>query len=603
MSCSFEAKETRVPDGNEVALGFDPTDAPTTRRRSGDPRSFAAPLSARHPSLQGAHRFIAPVVTGKEDPPYLAGYLTQPSVAPGDPLSVHVATRSSADCFVDVYRVTGCADVLFTPRLRHVERLGQVSPVRYPALAGGRKLSPGNADADGCRWPGHTLLSAVPESWESGMYIVQFTAAEEPTGEASPLLGQDAVMIVRPARPGAETPLLCQVNLATWLAYHMWDNRSLYMGRAADGMRYDELRASRASAHRPGLGLGLPNETLLTPSPPKAAYAFALVDWLERKGIDVDFCTGLDVGSGAMPLSEYQALLTVGHDEYWTADQRRRVQEFRRAGGHTVFLGGNLAYWEIRPSDDDTAIECYKNSGGGWWSATSATGTPEEPLDPVAYPAAQPGVGLITSEVWRSKPAATVPLTGVYMVTTRPGADELVHAGCAWWWEELGGPTRPAVGFTVTSPDHWVFEGTGLRAGDEFGAELRLIGHEADGLELDFDASPPQLTMADGALPGTELLAYADCRDWGEPDYSAWPPITVPGRRLSCCAFGGSATMIHQQSEGEGMLFAAPLTDWVFALVPSIDWSQHRDLDPLVRPPHDVVEAVTLNVIRRCMGD
>ncbi len=592
-----------LPDCHEAAQGFDPTDAPTTRRRDADRRGFAAPLSVRHPSLQGAHRFLAPPVTGEEDPPYFAGYLTHLSVAPGDPLSVHVATRSSADCSVDVYRVTGCTDALFTPRLRHVERLGQVSPVRYPPLRAGRKLSPGNADAAGCGWPGHTLLSAVPESWESGVYVVQFTAAEQPTGQASPLLGQDAVLIVRPARPGADTPLLCQVNVGTWLAYHMWDNRSLYMGRAADGTRYDELRASSASAHRPGLGLGLPNETLLTPAPPKAAYAFAFVDWLERKGIDVDFCTGLDIGSGAMPLSEHRALLTVGHDEYWTANQRRRVQEFRRAGGHTVFLGGNLAYWEIRANEEGTAIECYKNSGGGWCAAAGATGTPEEPLDPLAYPEAQSDAGPITSELWRSEPEATIPLTGVYMVSTRPGGDELVRAGCAWWWEEFGGPTRPALGFTVTRADHWAFEGTDLREGDEFGAELRLIGHEADGLELDLEARPPRLTMADGALPGTELLAYADCGDWGEPDYSAWPPHTVPERGLSCCAFGGGVTMIHQQPDGEGMLFAAPLNDWVLALVPSIDWSDHRELQPSVRPPHDVVDAITGNVVRRCMRD
>jgi hypothetical protein len=61
--------------------------------------------------------------------------------------------------------------------------------------------------------------------------------------------------------------------------------------------------------------------------------------------------------------------------------------------------------------------------------------------------------------------------------------------------------------------------------------------------------------------------------------------------------------MIHRQPDGEGMLFAAPLNDWVLALVPSIDWSQHRDLEPPVRPPHDVVDTITENVLRFCISD
>jgi hypothetical protein len=612
-------------DSNNVGQQFVPADPAPMRRRIAGADSRGAALSPRHPSLQGTHRFIAPAVSGDEDPPYFAGYLTQLSVAPGEPLSVHVASRSSAPCFVDVYRVIGCADVLLTPRLEHVERLGEVPVLRYPKLPGGRKLCPGEADSAGCRWPAHTVLEAVPESWDSGVYLVQFTAESQPTECSSALLGQDALLIVRPFHPGSETSLLCQVNVATWAAYHIWDNRSLYMGRTAEGSRYDELRVSRASFHRPGLGLGLPNETLLTPAPPKAAGVFAFVDWLSRKGIHADFCTGLDIGNDVVPLQGYRALITVGHDEYWTSRQRQRVQEYRNQGGHTVFLGGNLAYWEIRENAERTGIECYKNSGGGPCSAAAVTaadqqGQTVEPLDP-AYPTlgtleSPQGIPraeaevedenkgeqkILTSELWRCVEESTVPLTGVYMVKSRPGSLEVIQAGAAWWWEEFGGPTRPAVGFTVVEADHWVFAGTGLAEGESFGEAIRLVGHEGDGLEMDFVSGLPRLTMKDGALAGTTLLAYGDCRDWAEVDYSAWPPQSVKGRQLSCCAFAGCVTMIHRQASGEGMLFAAPVTDWVLCLAPSIDWSQHRDLKPAIRPPDPIVDAITWNVMRFCL--
>jgi hypothetical protein len=588
-------------DDTTAGAKFGPEDPPPTRRRAADPAAAAAAVRPLHPALQASHRFTAPAITGDEVPAYFAGYLTSLSVAPGEPLSVHVATRSTEDCFVDVYRVTGCADALFAPELRHVDRLGPLSPLRYPKLRGGRKLAPGDADAMGCGWPSHTVLDAVPSSWDSGVYVVQFTAAAEPTGCAAQLLGQDAILIVRPQPGSQSSAVICQASVATWNAYHMWDNKNLYMGRTTDGIRYDELRASRVSFHRPGLGLGMPNDTLFSPSPPKASYLFAFIDWLNRREVAADFCTGLDIARGTLALHGYKAVISVGHDEYWPPAQRQKVRGFRVRGGHTVFLGGNLAFWEIKDSPDTNGIECYKNSGG--WKCAAATAKPgqaEEPLDP-SYPTSDAGEGIVTSELWRRVPEATLPLTGVYFVTTRPGGEETVPAGAAWWWEEFGGPARPAVGFTVAEPDHWVFDGTGLASGDTFGAAVRLIGHEADGLELDYSVAPPRLSMLDGALPETSLLAYADCRDWGEVDYSAWPPQRETGRQLSCCAFGGSVTMIHRHPEGEGMLFVAPVLDWSLALVPSLDWTQNRELYPAIRLPDATVDAITWNVLSFCM--
>ena len=33
-------------------------------------------------------------------------------------------------------------------------------------------------------------------------------------------------------------------------------------------------------------------------------------------------------------------------------------------------------------------------------------------------------------------------------------------------------------------PDHWLFEGTGLKRGDEFGGKDTIVGYECDGCEL-----------------------------------------------------------------------------------------------------------------------
>ena len=503
-----------VPDSEPPR---EPHVAMRRRAPSGD-TTFAAGLC--HPSLAPNHRYLPFPATGGEPIPYFAGYIGAVSVAHGEPLVAHVATRSTADCFADVYRVTGCADARLLPRLSFVQRVGPIEPHRLPPSARGRRLSSGAADAEGCRWPAVELLAQVPAAWPSGIYLAQFTAADEPLGRTTDRAGEDALFVVRNAGARPAAPLLFQVSVATWAAYHMWHNRTLYMGRTAQGERFDELRNSTASLQRPGLGMCLPNETILTPAPPKAAYAFAFLDWLEREGIEVDVCTGLDVSAGRAGLERYRALLSVGHDEYWTAEQEEAVQAFRAAGGHTVFLGGNLAYWQVRSAPDLSSIECHKGSAD---PRDDERGEAPELLDPLLAAEPAPDAPPLTGETWRVRERSSIPTTGVYNFVRRLGAPgEVVTGGAMWWWEELGGPPRPPLGFTVCDPGHWAFEGLDLAAGDAFGAATKLIGHEADGLEVAWDeAERPRLTFADGALPGTELLAVADCRRWGEWDFGA----------------------------------------------------------------------------------
>ncbi|MGX9121012.1 N,N-dimethylformamidase beta subunit family domain-containing protein, partial [Mesorhizobium sp. BHbsci] len=519
-----------------------------------------------HPSLATDHRYLPFPATGREALPYFAGYMTEISVRQGQELAAHVATRSSEQCYVDIYRVIGCEDAHLVPKLSFVGRFGPFQPHRLPPSAAGRRLSSGDADSEGCRWPKVNLLKEIPADWTSGVYLAQFCSADEPQGRTSDRAGEDALFIVKGGddRPGSR--ILCQVNVATWLAYHIWHNRSLYAGRTEDGQRLEELRSSKASIHRPGIGLCYPNEGILSPKPAKAAYIFAFIDWLEREGMTADFCSGLDISAGHVTLANYGALVTIGHDEYWTANQLDAVRDFRNSGGHTIFLGGNLAYCLVRETPDRTAIKCYKSSGSGYSSdpPDNEHGDGRELLDPLFSASSTPDP-LLTGDSWLLRQESTIPTTGVYNLIRRPGAPrEVLTGGAWWWWEQFGGPSRPPCGFTICDPDHWVFDGLQVEQGDTFGAETKLIGHEGDGLEVEIRDSCPQLTFADGALPGTRLLAVADCRRWGEWDFSAWPPIFTSGQRENLGGLGGFVTMVFHQEPGKGMLFCAPTTDWVF---------------------------------------
>lgn len=301
-------------------------------------------------------------------------------------------------------------------------------------------------------------------------------------------------------------------------------------------------------------------------------------------------------------------MITVGHDEYWTGPQRDAIEGFVSRGGNAAFFGGNLSYWQVRSREDGQVIECYRRGVG-----TVPAGLPlpgdGEPLDPLYRdPIENPGhdnssvtVEFHTDPLNRS----TTSLTGVSTrndeLRRRRGTDvsELVFAGACWWWEDLGGPERPAVGFTVSEEEHWALEGTGLRAGDVFGASQKVVGFECDGLDVEILDGRPQPTGRDSPPPGVQIVAFADCRHWAEIDYSHKPPRQTPGVRLNDAIIAGTVTIVSWRSEAGGEVFTAPTTDWVFALMPTIDYTRYRSIHPPVNPVSEHVVQITRNVMQR----
>ena len=128
--------------------------------------------------------------------------------------------------------------------------------------------------------------------------------------------------------------------------------------------------------------------------------------------------------------------------------------------------------------------------------------------------------------------------------------------------------------FTVHRPDHWVFKGTGLHAGDHFGGKDKIVGYETDGCEMTHSDGRPEPTHRDGTPPGFEILASAPAR-WPD-DIWLWYERWQPGRNGNACLG------IYRRKAG-GTVFTASTTDWANGL---------RGHDP-------VVERITRNVLNR----
>ena len=91
----------------------------------------------------------------------------------------------------------------------------------------------------------------------------------------------------------------------------------------------------------------------------------------------------MDTDRNGSQLLNHKVFLSVGHDEYWSGNQRTNVEAARAAGVHLAFLSGNEVFWKTRwePSTDPSAtpyrtLVCYKETRDG---------KPIDPLDPPTW--------------------------------------------------------------------------------------------------------------------------------------------------------------------------------------------------------------------------
>lgn len=380
----------------------------------------------------------------------IQGYPTWPSVRPGSPLEFHIST--DAPRFrVDFYRQG--------QRLVHVGS----SP-----WFDGRRFSPGPPDQD-WGWPRYVF--AVPTSWPSGAYIGMLVEGNESDAvvsapDTTAADGRDAriLFVVRGAAPDDGARVLYKLAWATYHAYNASGGGSVYV----NPIRVPHTRFTRVTTRRPGGGTGgalsFPDNTdVYDPATPREGFAHwdvPFIAWLERNGHAVDYCTDLDLHREPDLLDPYTLLLSVGHDEYWSEAMRLHVERFVAGGGNVAFFSANTCWWRIHFVDGETAFVC----------------------DHPPYSAAE------SDQWWRIMPENS--LTGVS------------YRNAGGWWS---GP-REAVGYTVHHADHWLFEGTGLRDGETFGAEERLVGYECDGALLDPTSPVPRPLGTDGTPAGFVVL-------------------------------------------------------------------------------------------------
>jgi hypothetical protein len=265
--------------------------------------------------------------TSDPKPLFIEGYAGQVSYRPGDELSLHVST-SAPKFAVEIARVGAQREVVFTK----------------PDVPGGEAPIAENASSHGCGWP-VSLKLPVSDAWKSGYYHVSLKV--EDGGGKYVQRGRRTVesscfFIVRAAQPGKNSKILLQLSTNTYNAYNNWGGFSLYAynGRA-------NVQGHRVSFLRP-------------PASQFPQWEQPFVAWAEANGYTFDFAANSDLEFHPDQLKAYKLVLSVGHDEYWSAPMRDNLEAFIQNGGNVAFFSGNTCCWQVRSEDGGTALTSWK---------------------------------------------------------------------------------------------------------------------------------------------------------------------------------------------------------------------------------------------------
>ena len=412
---------------------------PTSARR----RTLIAEENAKPGSLDWQLTRVRLDKTGGTRAPAIEGYCSRQSVKAGETLDFMVSTSPDARFIVEIFRTGyygGCG-----ARLMQTE-----GPLR-----GTKQPDPpiGENRLRECKWQ-PSLSLKVPATWPSGVYLARLTTV--PDSAMEPYWQSYCIFIVRDDRPA---DLLFQCSDNTWQAYNKWpDTYSLYTdprGAHAVGTEasFDRPYGKYAQIYEHPLSIGS-GEYLL--------WEFPLAYWLEQHGYDVTYCSNVDCLDAAQ-ITRCKTFLSVGHDEYWDVRQYDTVKTAIASGTHALWLCGNSVFGRtpFLPSTSGQANRILKRTG--------------------IY------AGLTDKEIEESISV----FTKDWKRDTRNEADNMGARSIV--------PFNGGGDWVCTKPEHWIYEGTGMKKGDRIES---LVGWEHHG-----DPAP---------IPGLEVLAEGDVLSGGK---------------------------------------------------------------------------------------
>lgn len=330
-----------------------------------------------------------------------------------------------------------------------------------------------------CAWKACAEVR-IPEDWVSGVYLAKLTSEREGVQSY-------AIFIVRDARPA---DLLFQCSDNTWQAYNRWPSQfSLYDDGYNKWYWGGGVQVSYARPY--GKYCQILDAPLSIGSGEWFLWEFPFAYWLEQHGYDVSYISNLDTHRDGPGLLRARGFLSVGHDEYWSIEMYRNVQAAIGAGVNAGFFSGNAVCGRIVLGEKGKAFE-----------RVGVYGPPE-------------GIRPFTA----MEQLEHVP----------PYANALIGAHST-------GPVTGGADWICTAPEHWIYAGTGMKAGD---AVPGVIGWEWHG-------DP-------ASIAGLEIIAQGPTQSApGKPNGGTYTATVYPGPKQNIVFNAASCWFADGLSEPPG---------------------------------------------------
>lgn len=366
----------------------------------------------------------------------IEGFADRVSVLRGEQFGLHVSTTAPGFT-VSAYRMGWYGGA----RARLVWKSDRIAGRKQPAATVDPKTRMVRTG-----WARSTTVDTG--EWPEGSYLLRLDAENG--------AGQRFVPVTVRSRSTAGRTVIVNA-VATWQAYNEWGGYNLYNGPTG-GLPTRSLQVTfdRPYKYDDGAGLFL-------------VYEAPLIALAEQLGIPLAYTTGVDLAGEPELLRGAAAVVSLGHDEYWSPEQRQHVTAARDAGTNVAILGANCCFRRVRfePSElgPDRVVVCYKGAY----------------KDDPGYQA--------------GKPATTD-------FRAAPGADpESSLLGVIYDGYPVDAP------YVVTEPGHWLFAGAGAQKGDSF---PHLVGVEYDRVNTGFPTPRPIEIVAHSPVVCEGRHGFAD---------------------------------------------------------------------------------------------
>ena len=386
------------------ACSHAPKPAPGPRSSASTPQSSGIEGSAPAPTPLAAIGDPAWRITRLGPPNAIEGWVDRVSALPGQTVKLHVSTVDR-HWRVTAYRMGWYGGALAERVWQSATQLG----VRQ------RKATI-SATTNTVQTAWRPSLVLPTADWLPGAYLLRLDGQ---TGQ------RYVPLTIRSPDMTGRTVLIDPVT--TWQAYNDWGGYSLYHGPG--GLNDFDDRSVAVSFDRPYTADGASD--FVGSQLPIIAHA-------ERLGIPLAYATDVDLHALPHLLAGARAVISMGHDEYWSTAMRTAVTAARDAGVNVAFLSANAVFRHIRfaasPTGPDRIEINYKRTTDPLYGKDNAEVTVDWREPPLSDPESS--------------------LVGAYY--------------------ECNPVDAPMV---ITNPRNWLFAGTGARLGMRL---PHLVGSEYD---------------------------------------------------------------------------------------------------------------------------